>query len=75
MNNVFIMISVWPLTFLGEWGESEVPLSIFGARGEGGETFQSHHDYIVWNEYSPAKNVRFYFKPVYIFKVQNNKWL
>ena len=66
---MFIMISVWPLTFLGEWGESEVPSSIFSAGGGGGETSQSHHDYTVWNEYSPAKNVRFYFKPVYIFKV------
>lgn len=63
--------------FRGVGRESEVPLSIFGARGGGGggETFQSHHDYIVWNEYSPAKNVRFYFEPVYIFKVQNNKRL
>lgn len=41
------MISVWPLTFLGEWGESEVPLSIFSAGGGVGETSQSHHDYTV----------------------------
>lgn len=35
--------------FRGVGRESEVPLSIFGARGGGGggETFQSHHDYIV----------------------------
>ena len=55
--------------FRGVGRENEVPSSIFSAGGGGGETSQSHHDYTVWNEYSPAKNVRFYFKPVYIFKV------
>ena len=57
--------------FRGVGRESEVPLSIFSVGGGGGETSQSHHDYTVWNEYSPAKNVRFYFKPVYIFKVRS----